>query len=103
MDISTSRFTRWMIDQLRAVGWDTDHPDVRAGILTLAAMATTDGLTPEHTATIARAFAVTPDEVTAAYTDDLREHTMADLLAQPGLSTLDARLDRIAADHPQED
>lgn len=114
MASSESEFYEWMCRHARAMGWDMDETDSTTGsgsadgaqtprrnvFRIWAAIATTDGLTPEQTEQLARGLGVTPQEVAEAYRPEMRQDAMAEILAQPDLADLDDRLDQIADNEP---
>ncbi|MFD5897112.1 MULTISPECIES: hypothetical protein [unclassified Streptomyces] len=62
----------------------------------MASIALSDGLSPELIADLARTLAVTEEELTAAYTGEMRERMTAELRDHPDLAALEAQLDTIA-------
>ncbi|WP_326763457.1 hypothetical protein OG978_01615 [Streptomyces sp. NBC_01591] len=69
------------------MGWDLDAVDGMDGVtvprrrlfLVWASIALADELTPAQTGRLARGLGITPDEVTAAYTPELRAATIDEL------------------------
>ncbi|MFF3646079.1 hypothetical protein [Streptomyces sp. NPDC002564] len=88
-------FARWLLRQYRLAGYDTDDIDAHVRIVSIAAVALDEGLTPERTAELARTLAVTPHEITTAHRAEMRRRTLDRILDHPGLAALDAHLDDI--------
>ncbi|MFJ2772742.1 hypothetical protein [Streptomyces sp. NPDC087300] len=95
MDDDRGAFARWLLHHYRLAGYDTDDIDAHIRLIGVAAVALDAGLTPEQTTGLAHALAVTPEEVTAAYSAERRRRTLDRILDHPGLAALDARLDEI--------
>ncbi|WP_326763261.1 hypothetical protein OG978_47210 (plasmid) [Streptomyces sp. NBC_01591] len=82
-----SEFYRWLLHHARLMNWDLDAVDELDGVtvprrrffLVWASIALTNGLTPAQTGQLARGLGVTPDEVTNAYTPELRATTIDEL------------------------
>ncbi|MEV6146418.1 hypothetical protein [Streptomyces sp. NPDC051992] len=103
MNPKDSRFYRWMLHHARLMGWDLNETEQMGGVssprsrflLMWAAIALSEGLTTEQTAQLAKGLGVSPDEVTAAYTPELRQETMGEILSNPDLASLDKALDEL--------
>ncbi|MFG7942912.1 hypothetical protein [Streptomyces cacaoi] len=92
-----SDFYQWLIHHARTAGWNLDETDNASGdavplrnyLKIWAAIALTTGLTEAQTAHLAHGLGVTPSEVTAAYTPEMRTSTLAEIRSHP-----DAHLDK---------
>ncbi|MEU6996200.1 hypothetical protein ABZ953_36820 [Streptomyces sp. NPDC046465] len=89
-------FARWLLRQYRLAGHDTDDAEAHIRIVVTAAVALDAGLTPEQATHLAHTLDVTPQQVTAAYSAEMRQRTLDQLLDHPGLAELDTHLDDIA-------
>lgn len=96
-NIRHSDFYHWMLRHARLMGWDIEETEHVDGIdvprsrmlLVWAAIALSEGLTPEQTAHLARGFGVSPEEVTAAYRPEMQAAAMDEILSHPDLADLD--------------
>ncbi|WP_371094864.1 hypothetical protein [Streptomyces sanglieri] len=87
MGAEDSAFYRWLLHHAPLMYWNLDAVDELDGVtvprrrffLVWASIAPTDGLTPAQTGQLARGLGVTPDDVTAAYTPELRAATIDEL------------------------
>ncbi|MFF1375348.1 hypothetical protein [Streptomyces sp. NPDC058308] len=89
-------FARWLLRHYRLAGHDADDTEAHIRIVVTAAVALDAGLTPDQAAHLAHILDVTPQQVTAAYSAEIRQRTLDELLDHPGLAELDTRLDEIA-------
>ncbi|WP_069630739.1 hypothetical protein [Streptomyces niveus] len=90
-----SEFARWLLRHCLLAGY-ADDAQTHGSVIIVASIALSDGLSPELIADLARTLAVTEEELTAAYTGEMRERMTAELLDHPDLAALDAQLDMIA-------
>ncbi|GHE71894.1 hypothetical protein GCM10018785_45190 [Streptomyces longispororuber] len=95
-NVNNTAFADWLLHRARLAGYDTDADDTHLTVSVLAAIAVDEGLSRDQTAALAHCLGVTSREVTEAYTDEMRQRRMAQLLDHPCLAELDAQLDHIA-------
>ncbi|MFI5987001.1 hypothetical protein ACIBEA_39825 [Streptomyces sp. NPDC051555] len=69
--------------------------ELRATVTVLTALALERGLTPDETVAVAGTLAVSPQEVTDAYINEMRQTSTEEILHHPGLAKLDTHLDAI--------
>ncbi|MFC9608038.1 hypothetical protein ACFTTN_31915 [Streptomyces niveus] len=93
--IRHSEFARWLLHRCLLAGY-ADNANTHGSVIIVASIALSDGLSPELIADLARTLAVTEEELTAAYTSEMRERMTAELRDHPDLAALEARLDTIA-------
>ncbi|MFD7615778.1 hypothetical protein [Streptomyces sp. NPDC059802] len=104
MNPKDSEFYRWMLHHARPMGWDLNETEQVGSVssprsrvlLVWAAIALSDGLTAEQTAQLAKGLGVSPDEVTAAYTPEMRQGAMDEILSNPDLASLNKALDELS-------
>ncbi|MGW3288711.1 hypothetical protein ACWDR3_29135 [Streptomyces sp. NPDC001002] len=101
-DAAKTHFAQWLLGHARSAGYDVEAAGMRATLLIVTSMALSGGLDAAITASMAAGLAVTPQELTDAYTDEMheflrarRESELAGLRSHPDLAGLEQTLDRI--------
>ncbi|MDH6217172.1 hypothetical protein [Streptomyces pseudovenezuelae] len=101
-EAAKTRFAQWLLCHARLAGYDVEAAGMRATLLIVTSMALSGGLDAAITVSMAAGLAVTPQELTDAYTDEMHEFLhmrraseLADLRSHPDLAGLEETLDSI--------
>ncbi|WP_030779395.1 hypothetical protein [Streptomyces sp. NRRL S-920] len=96
--IRDTDFTRWLLNQARAAGWDVDgDQDARNTLRLSAALIRTSGVAAVDAPKLAEALGVSVAEIEQAAARELGENkAAAQLLDRPDVAELDAHLDSVA-------
>ncbi|MFE3558355.1 hypothetical protein ACFXKW_26365 [Streptomyces sp. NPDC059193] len=87
-DVRSSEFRRWLLRRCEDAGYDTEERELGATLVLLTALALERGLTPKETTAAAGTLRVTPQEVTDAYVNEMRQTGVEEILHHPGLAAI---------------